>query len=198
VVQADPSVLAPTSSSEGSSSEEVAAALANIGQDATVEGLLPQPEPTKEEREKTLAINKGNVQLAGAKAIAQGSTPTSPEGAQVMAATLDVVVGTPPAEGEISSVGFEVVDYATLAIQNMAGATIDMDITDPDVKKDIFGTIVQTMGNLLTVRKELSQTFLRFDLIIFMCPDIGFDHEPKQRLRRVALRRRRCQRRQRR
>jgi len=133
------------------SNDEVAEALANMGQDASVEGLLAEEPMTAEEAAAAAATDKGVKQLLAMDAVSSIGKPSSPDEAILIANTLTAALGSVPGEGEVASGGIELVEKGTQVLQTVGESVLDMIIVDPGMKEEIFGQLAEAMSNMLNI-----------------------------------------------
>lgn len=82
---------------------------------------------------------------------ATGITVTDLSSAEIMAATIESIVGNAPDEGQHSDVGMELAQKASSAVQQLIDKVVQMPVADPDSLTATIESVMATMGRLLSV-----------------------------------------------
>ncbi len=122
--------------------------------------LVPQPELSEEEKASQLSVKKGEFKLEAINmleaALGGGSDNINDVAtAEILASTIEAIVGEPPEDGEHSTVGVEMTEKATNVAEGLLKAVKNMEVADPKVLLPTVEYIASAMG---TVLSESSKT----------------------------------------
>eukprot|EP00094_Tigriopus_californicus_P011733 TCALIF_11336-PA protein Name:"Similar to lov-1 Location of vulva defective 1 (Caenorhabditis elegans)" AED:0.02 eAED:0.02 QI:96/0.94/0.83/1/0.71/0.80/36/119/3138 len=120
--------------------------------------LLPGLTAPKTEKEKAFSIaeQKGELKIESMQTLieATGISVTDLSTAEIMASTIEAIVGNAPDEGQHSDIGMELAQKASSAIQQLINEVVEMPIADPDSLTATIESVMATMGRLLSETKK--------------------------------------------